>query len=321
MASQLSTSACARLHTAFRPATYTAYTRMFSDFIAFLVVAGLCLTQVSTLQVLAFTEFLYLNRFSPSNIANHLAGIKAMFIIYNLDYTAFLDHRIQLYLKSLKINRPFQPHIPQIIDEYLLARIVAACDHFPNHIVFKALYTISFFSFLRLSNLLPHSIKMFDISRQLCRGDIFFSQNTATILIKWSKTIQNRQEIKTIVIPLLHGTPICPVQAVRHMLAAYPDHDNAPLFQIPSGSSLIPLTDSKARKHLKNISLLLQITPTLTFHMFRKGGTTWAFNHGVPIENIMQHGTWSSQTVWRYIKSVPSASSLVSTSFQNYLQP
>ena len=102
MASQLSTSACARLHTAFRPATYTAYTRMFSDFIAFLVVAGLCLTQVSTLQVLAFTEFLYLNRFSPSNIANHLAGIKAMFIIYNLDYTAFLDHRIQLYLKSLK---------------------------------------------------------------------------------------------------------------------------------------------------------------------------------------------------------------------------
>ena len=125
MASQLSTSACARLHTAFRPATHTAYTRMFSDFSAFLVVAGLCLTQVSTLQVLAFMEFLYLNHFSPSNIANHLAGIKAMFMVYNLDHTAFLDNRIQLYLKSLKINRPFQPHIPQIVDEYLLARIVS----------------------------------------------------------------------------------------------------------------------------------------------------------------------------------------------------
>ena len=213
-------------------------------------------------------------------------------------------------MKSLKINRPFQPHIPQIVDEYLLDRIVAACDQFPNQIIFKALYTISFFSFLRLSNLLPHSIKTFDISRQLCRGDIFFSQKTATILIKWSKTIQNRQEIKTIVIPLLDGSPICPVQALRRMLELYPVHENAPLFQVPSDSTLIPLTDSKARKHLKKVSLLLQITPTLTFHMFRKEGTTWAFNHWVT-ENIMQHGTWSSQTVWRYIKSVPSASSPV----------
>ena len=232
MASQLSTSACARLHAAFRPATYMAYTHMFSDFIAFLVVAGLCLPQVSTLQVLAFMEFLYLNHFSPSNIANYLAGIKAMFIIYHLDHSVFSDNRIQLYLKSLKINRPFQPHIPQIVDEYLLARIVSACDHFPNQIVFKALYTISFFSFLRLSNLLPHSIKTFDVSRHLCRGDIFFSQTTATILIKWSKTIQNRQEIKTIVIPLLHNSPICPAQAVQQMLALYPGHDNAPLFQV-----------------------------------------------------------------------------------------
>ena len=112
-----------------------------------------------------------------------------------------------------------------------------------------------------------------------------------------------------------------PVQAVQKMLALYLGHDNAPMFQIPGDSILIPLTDSKARKHLKKLSLLLQITPTLTFHMFRKGGTTWAFNHGVSIENIMQHGTWSSQAVWRYIKSVPTASSPVSRSFQHHLQP
>ena len=94
MASQLSTSACERLHTAFRPTTHTEYVRMFSDFIAFLVVAGLCLLQVSPLQVLAFMEFLHLNQFSSSNIANYLAGIKAMFIIHDLGYTIFSDNRI-----------------------------------------------------------------------------------------------------------------------------------------------------------------------------------------------------------------------------------
>ena len=251
MASQLSTSACERLHTAFRPTTHTAHVHMFSDFIAFLVVAGLSLLQVSPLQVLAFMEFLHLNQFSSSNIANYLAGIKAMLIIHNLDYTVFSDNRIQLYLKSLKINRPFKPHIPQIIDEYLLARIISPCEQLPNLIVFKALYTMSFFSFLRLSNLLPHSIKTFDVSRQLCIGDMYFSQQGATILIKWSKTIQNRQDIRMIVISLLQGSPLCPVQAVREMLSLYPHHDNAPLFQVPGDSTLIPLADSKAHKHEK----------------------------------------------------------------------
>ena len=198
LASQLSTSACARLHTAFRPATYMAYTHMFSDFIAFRVVAGLCLPHVSKLQVLAFMEFLHLNQFSPSNIANYLAGIKAIFIIYCLDHTIFSDNRIQLYLKSLKINRPFKPHIPQIVDEYLLARIVSACDHFPNQIVFKALYTISFFSFLRLSNLLPHSIKTFDVSTQLCRGDIFSPKKQPQYLLNGQKLFKIGKKLKAL---------------------------------------------------------------------------------------------------------------------------
>ena len=33
----------------------------------------------------------------------------------------------------------------------------------------------------------------------------------------------------------------------------------------------------------------------------------------------MKHGTWSSDAVWRYIKSVPSASSQVPSDFQHHI--
>ena len=71
---------------------------------------------------------------------------------------------------------------------------------------------------------------------------------------------------------------------------------------------LVPLTDSVARKHLKNASQVLDISPTLRFHAFRRAGASWAFTHGVPLEHIMRHGTWKSDAIWTYLSSSPSTS-------------
>ena len=49
-----------------------------------------------------------------------------------------------------------------------------------------------------------------------------------------------------------------------------------------------------ARKHLKSMTSKLHI-PKLTFYMFRQGGITWAFDHGVDLQNIIVHGTCSYQ--------------------------
>ena len=144
-------------------------------------------------------------------------------------------------------------------------------------------------------------------------------QNSCTVIIKWSKTIQNRRDTKTIVIPTLGSSPLCPVTSLQHMYQAIPASKNSPLFCMKSTKTLVPLSDSTARKHLKKISSLLHISPPLTFHTFRRSGTTWAFANGVPLQEIMSHGTWSSDSVWRYIQSVPHSSSAVSSTFQHHL--
>ena len=107
----LVSDALGRLKLGFSPATLNAYTRMFKDFLAFLVSAGLHLSQVNTVSVLAFMEFLHKNGSSPANISNYLAGIRAMSIVNGLDTKAFRDDRLPLFVKSLKINAPFHPNL------------------------------------------------------------------------------------------------------------------------------------------------------------------------------------------------------------------
>ena len=252
--------------------------------------AGLSHTQVNVSIILAFLEYLTENSLSPDNIANYLAAIRAMFITYSLSTKPLQDEKIQLFIRAIKLNRPFAPTVPTIITEGMLKQILLASDSFHNPIVFKALYSFTFFSFLRMSNLLPHATASFDITRQLCRGDIFFSQTGATILLKWSKTLQDRREVRTIVVPNLGASPLCPCTLLRPMFMAVPADNNAPLFSIIRKGKIVTLTDSMARKHLKMLAAFLQF-PHLTFHMFRKGGTTWAFQHGVSLQDIMAHGT------------------------------
>ena len=103
------------------------------------------------------------------------------------------------------------------------------------------------------------------------------------------------------------------------MLDNIPGSPNDPLFQIPTGSTFAPLTDSVARKHLKKVQKVLKIPSPLTFHLFRKSGTTWAFQHGVPLQQIMLHGTWTSDCIWRYVSTLPQHISPVAATFKQHL--
>ena len=219
---QLTTSAFGRLLQSFRPATRRPYSRMFSGFMAFLVVAGLLPSQVDVQVLLAFMEYLCQNKFTPSNISNYLAGIQAYCVIYNIPTTLFRDEKIQMFIGSLKINRPLMIKNTSVLTHDMIVNILEVTAKLEAPQVFTSLYLLAFYSFLRLSNMVPHSFKNFDVSIHLARGDIIFSHDMATILVKWSKTIQSRDKIVCIHIPVLPGSKLCPVTALKHMLAIVP---------------------------------------------------------------------------------------------------
>ena len=314
-AAQLATSAATRLLHGFRPSTFKQYTRMWSDFQAFKVAAGLQPSEVTVHILLAFMEYLSQNKQSKSTISNYMAAIRAFHIIYACDTVPFKDQRISWFLKSLQITAPLTPKIRTTLNIEVLTSIVQICANLEAPAVFIPLYLTCFFSFLRLSNILPHTIHTFDVSRQLARGDLIISKNSALLIIKWSKTIQNRKDIVTLPLPHLGASLLCPIAALNNMIHLHPASQNDPLFILPRSAHHIPLTDSIARKHLKMVSQLLHISPTLTFHAFRRAGASWAFHNGVPLEFIKKHGTWKSDAIHTYLTSNPSFTSPVSLAF------
>ena len=108
---QLATSAAARLASGFRPATLRQYKRMWKNFVAFQVAAELLTYQVTPLILLAYLEFLATCQLSESNISNNIAALRALHVIHGLPTLPFKDERISLFVKSLKLTKPFEPSV------------------------------------------------------------------------------------------------------------------------------------------------------------------------------------------------------------------
>ena len=143
----------------------------------------------------------------------------------------------------LLINRPLAPVVKILIDHTLLLQIVTVSAHLQFPLVYTPLYLLAFFSFLRISNILPHTAKNFDKTRHLCVGDVVFAFQRATIVVKWSKTLQDRVKTTTVDISYLGASALCPIAALERMLATHPAHPDSPLFQIPQADLWSPLTD------------------------------------------------------------------------------
>ena len=153
--------------------------------------------------------------------------------------------------------------------------------------IFKGLYLLSFFSFLRLSNLVPHSCTGFSPLKHLARGDIIFKPGKILVLVKWSKTMQNNNQVKLISVPRIAGSPLCPVRAISNLLTLTPKGSNLPLFQYKQNSIWTPLTDTKVRRHFSLILSRLGLQGSgYTLHTFRRSGATFAFNNNVDLQNI-----------------------------------
>ena len=134
----------------FRPATLATHQGMFNVFLAFLVVLELSLHRISTLNILAFMEYLAESGMSPDNIGNHLTAIRSLCTIYACDTTPFRDQRLPLFVKSLKINRSFQPKITFMVEDQLLLKIITVSQHLPHSLSFHSFILIYFLFFFKI---------------------------------------------------------------------------------------------------------------------------------------------------------------------------
>ena len=137
---------------------------------------------------------------------------------------------------------------------------------------------VVFFFFLRKSNLTAPSACAFDPSKHL-------SHNGAVQRTRWSKTLKHEEGILLIPLPLTPSSNLFPVTAIHHYF-------QLAWFCVQQRPQLQPITSFLFSSFLKDTITAIGLNATnFSPHSFHRGGTTHAYQSGVPDHLIKLHGT------------------------------
>ena len=165
--------------------------------------------------------------------------------------------------------------------------------------LFKAVFLVAFFGFLRVSEFAKTA--NINVTRVLDINDITFlgeSQSVANLQIRYSKTDQ--QGLGS-VIQLCEGNDklLCPVTALKQYLSVRP-FIQGPLFLHFDSKVLL---SHQVTAVLKKSVTVIGLDPALfSSHSFRIGAATSASLAGISIEEIKNLGRWRSDCVEGYIR-------------------
>ena len=165
--------------------------------------------------------------------------------------------------------------------------------------MFWAACVLMFFATLRKSDLVSDSVKSYSGEKQFCRSDFVFCEDSVSVKVKYSKTIQFKERGYTVTLPRL-AHPLCPVAALHKAFLLCPLPASAPAFVINSAG--LPMTSSWLATKLGRVMRLAGYDPHLyTSHSFRRGSAVWALQCAVPGEIVKQMGDWKSNCYHQYL--------------------
>ncbi|XP_035665155.1 uncharacterized protein LOC118408444 isoform X2 [Branchiostoma floridae] len=255
---------------------------------------------VDTLET--FAEFLARSFKAPASIANYLGGLKTLHVLFGYTVDAFLSTDIALLKRGLQRRLCHTPRQVAPFTPDILLRIYEHLDLMdPFHATMWTLILLSFFTFQRKSNFLPKG--KFDPSKQCTIHDFTLYRDSLLVRIRWSKTLQCAERVLSIPVLAIPNSPLCPVAAFRNMLRLNANYSGLAVFTVRYSSRVVPLSQSVFDDAFKRVLVQAGLNPQLySLHSGRRGGATFAFRSGVPVELIKIQGDWRSQAYLLYPK-------------------
>lgn len=250
-----------------------------------------------------YVAYLVSQKRAYGTVLNHISSLKHAHQLAGYDLTWSSDYHFQLLLRGVKrflgqaVSRK-SAMTPSILH--------AAFELFnfsiPLHAAMWALFLVSFFTFLRKSNLVLDNPRQIS-PKVITRANLVFTSSGANVHVSATKTIQCQQRSLSLPIPVIPGSRLCPISALRRHLALNPGPVSAPLFSVFSGSGLVPITYKQFRVFLSRVVSKLHLDPSLySPHSFRRGGATFAFDCHIPSEIIKLQGDWQSDAYLVYLE-------------------
>ena len=172
------------------------------------------------------------------------------------------------------------------------------------HICVHTLFLVAFFSFLRISNLVPYALANGHSNNAyfLRRQDVSFTAPGAVLRVYRTKTIQFKQRVLEILLPFIPNSVLCPVTALKYFCTV-PTLPSSPLFIVNQDGSFRPLLTAHFNQFFKACISTVGLKPDhFSSHSFRQGGAPFALNCSMPTKFIKAQGDWRSDAYLIYLK-------------------
>lgn len=257
----------------------------------------------TAMQICCYAEFLARKFIAPGSIRNYVSGVKVAHAIRCLDTCQFEHVSVKLMFKAITRSLQHLPKQSLPLTPIMLVMMRLWLDlRRAEDATYWALVLLQWFLCGRKSNFVPESIAKFDPKKQLVHADVQIQDGILLITLKWSKTNQFGNRHHVVPVLAMPGSKICPVQAYMNMCRLVPGSGNDPLFRIPQGQGLVPLTYPVWERKLKELVAAIGHEPSAySTHSCRRGGATYMSSVGVSKEYIMLVGDWKSDAVDQYI--------------------
>ena len=259
-----------------------------------------CSWPTETQHVVQFVAHMSLAGKAYGTVRTYLAGIAAKHKLNGWgDPTQ--NYLIQKVMQGFaKTNNHSDSRLPITMGhlQKLIPTLPGVCTSTYESKLFKAAYTLAFFGFFRVSELLGQGIDGKGGRKGLSFSDIHLGQNLR-VNLSGSKTDQANIGQSVLVRCVPCNLEICPVKAMRDYVQARGSADGD-LFVHFGGR---PLTRNQFQAVLKKGAGVLGWDIALySSHSFRIGAATTAAANGWPLQVIMTQGRWRSSVAQKYVR-------------------
>ena len=245
-----------------------------------------------------YAQFLGRTFKSTQSIKNYISGIKTMHYMLGYSTEKINDFLLNLSLKGIARLNPYCIRQALPITPSMLIQMYSFMDLTdPVDVVYWCLFL---FAFARISNLVPTSKSDMKDKKFLLRKNVSIGANYIIVSMNWSKTIQFGERVLQTPLIRIPGSVLCPVTAMSLCVKRLKPSQKILCFLYLTNGKCI--TYSKFQSKLRELISKLQINPDMySSHSFRRGGSTWAFESGVPSDLIQFQGDWRSDAYKKYL--------------------
>ena len=293
---------------AYAPSTCRTFRSQRQAYLDFCAVMGYTPVPAST-QTLTRYAALLARTHKYTSIKQYLNIVRVLHLEWELPNPLQNNYQLSSVLKGIRRSLGDSVNRKEPINPKLLLLILGHLDlKNSKHSAVWCACLLMFFGMLRRSNVMPSSFSQFDASKHLRRRDVQFTRDSIVLTIRWSKTIQFQQRVLKLPLVRIPGHPLCPLQATFHLFQRTQyAHPEGPALVYKSGTQqCTPLT---TKVFLETIKSALQAggldSRPYGGHSFRRGGASWAYQVGLPVDTIKTIGDWKSNAYEKYIMHSP----------------